>query len=127
MHCVRAAQGILQLILGLNLPFSLNYLIDQSLKILKDQQSIELDWSTLQQQLLEFLQQRQRYLLQDQYGLPTDLILALEKGRLAPASQLKLGEQLMRELKNEAFKGALEALQRPLNIWAKNLDADLMK
>ncbi len=31
----------------------------------------------------------------------------------------------MRELKNEAFKGALEALQRPLNIWAKNLDADL--
>ena len=121
----RAAQGILQLILGLNLPFSLNYLIDQSLKVLKDQQSLELDWSTLQNQLLEFLQQRQRYLLQDQYGLPTDLILALENGRLAPASQLKLGEQLMRELKNEAFKGALEALQRPLNIWAKNLDADL--
>ena len=75
--------------------------------------------------MLEFLQQRQRYLLQDQYGLPTDLILALEKGRLAPASQLELGKQLMREFKNEAFKGALEALQRPLNIWAKNLDADL--
>ena len=28
-------------------------------------------------------------------------------------------------IKNEAFKGALEALQRPLNIWGKNLDADL--
>ena len=117
----RAAQGILQLILGLKLPFSLHYLIDQSLKILKDQQSIELDWSTLQKQLLEFLQQRQRYLLQDQYGLPTDLILALEKGRLAPASQLELGKQLMREFKNEAFEGALEALQRPISIWVKNL------
>ena len=65
------------------------------------------------------LQQRQRYLLQDQYGFQPDLILALEKGSLVPASQLELGEQLMREFKNEALKKALDALQRPLNIWAK--------
>ena len=121
----RAAQGILQLILRLKLPLSLNYLIDQSLGILKDQQSLELDWSAIQKQLLEFLQQRQRYLLQEQYGFQADLILALEKGSLVPASQLELGEQLMGEFKNEAFKKALEALQRPLNIWAKNSDVNL--
>ena len=121
----RAAQGILQLILALKLPLSLNYLIDQSLGVLKDQQSLELDWSSIQEQLLEFLQQRQRYLLQDQYGFQTDLILALEKGNLVPASQLELGEQLMREFKNEALKKALDALQRPFNIWVKNSDANL--
>ncbi|MGA1549295.1 MAG: glycine--tRNA ligase subunit beta [bacterium] len=121
----RAAQGILQLILGLKLPLSLNYLIDQSLGVLKDQQSLELDWSTIHEQLLEFLQQRQRYLLQDQYGFQPDLILALEKGSLVPASQLELGEQLRREFKNEALKKALDALQRPLNIWAKNSDTNL--
>ena len=121
----RAAQGILQLILALKLPLSLNYLIDQSLGVLKDQQSLELDGSTIQEQVLEFLQQRQRYLLQDQYGFQTDLILALEKGNLVPASQLELGEQLMREFKNEALKKALDALQRPFNIWVKNSDANL--
>ena len=31
----------------------------------------------------------------------------------------------MGEFKNEAFKKALEALQRPLNIWAKNSDVNL--
>ncbi len=71
----RAAQGILQLILGLKLPLSLNYLIDQSLKVLKDQQSLELDWSTIHEQLLEFLQQRQRYLLQDHMGFNRILFL----------------------------------------------------
>ena len=121
----RAAQGILQLILALKLPLSLNYLIDQSLGVLKDQQSLELDWSSIQKQVLEFLQQRQRYLLQYQYGFQTDLILALEKGNLVPASQLELGEQLMREFKNEALKKALDALQRPFNIWVKNSDANL--
>ena len=121
----RAAQGILQLILGLKLPLSLNYLIDQSLIVLKDQQSLELEWSTVQQQLLDFLQQRQRHLLQDQHGFPVDLIFALEKGSLAPASQLELGGQLMREFENEEFKKALEALQRPLNLWAKSSDANL--
>ena len=121
----RAAQGILQLILALKLPLSLNYLIDQSLGVLKDQQSLELDWSSIQKQVLEFLQQRQRYLLQYQYGFQTDLILALEKGNLGPASQLELGEQLMREFKNEALKKALDALQRPFNIWVKNSDANL--
>jgi len=121
----RAAQGILQLILGLKLPLSLNYLIDQSLGVLKDQQSLELDWSTIHEQLLEFLQQRQRYLLQDQYGFQPDLIRALEKGSLVPASQLELGKQLRREFKNEALKKALDALQRPLNIWAKNSDTNL--
>ncbi len=121
----RAAQGILQLILALKLPLSLNYLIDQSLRVLIDQQSLELDGSTIQEQVLEFLQQRQRYLLQDQYGFQTDLILALEKGNLVPASQLELGEQLMREFKNEALKKALDALQRPFNIWAKNSDVNL--
>ena len=121
----RAAQGILQLILALKLPLSLNYLIDQSLGVLKDKESLELDWSTIQEQVLEFLQQRQRYLLQDQYGFQTDLILALEKGNLVPASQLELGEQLMREFKNEALKKALDALQRPFNIWVKNSDANL--
>jgi glycyl-tRNA synthetase beta chain len=121
----RAAQGILQLILGLKLPLSLNYLIDQSLIVLKDQQSLELEWSTVQQQLLDFLQQRQRHLLQDQHDFPVDLIFALEKGSLAPASQLELGGQLMREFENEEFKKALEALQRPLNLWAKSSDANL--
>ncbi|MGA0888199.1 MAG: DALR anticodon-binding domain-containing protein, partial [bacterium] len=92
---------------------------------LKDQQSLELNWSTIHEQLLEFLLQRQRYLLQDQYGFQPDLILALEKGSLVPASQLELGEQLRREFKNEALKKALDALQRPLNIWAKNSDTNL--
>ena len=121
----RAGQGILQLIFGLKLPLNLNYLIDQSLSVLRDQQSHKLDWLNIQQQLLDFLQQRQRYLLQDQHGLPMDLIHALEKGSLAPASQLEFGKQLIREFENEKFKKALESLQRPLNIWAKNLDVNL--
>jgi glycyl-tRNA synthetase beta chain len=123
----RTAQGILQLILGLKLPLCLHNLVDQALNVLNAQQPLDLNLSEIHQQLLDFLQQRKRYLLQEQHGLRIDVVLSLEKGKLTPASQLKLGKRLNSELESEQLKKAVEALQRPFNIWSKNSNANLVE
>ena len=72
----RNAQGITQLILGLRLSLDLRELTEAALRILDEQQSLDLERRKLQHELLEFLLQRQRWFFQEQ-GIRYDLIDAV--------------------------------------------------
>ena len=72
----RNAQGITQLILGLRLSLEMRELTEAAIRVLDEQQSLDLDCTKLQQQLLEFLLQRQRWFFQEQ-GIRYDLIDAV--------------------------------------------------
>ena len=72
----RNAQGITQLILGLRLSLDLTELTETAIRILDEQQPLDLDCAKLQQELLEFLLQRQRWFFQER-GIRYDLIDAV--------------------------------------------------
>ena len=72
----RNAQGITQLILGLRLSLDMRELTEAAIRVLDEQQSLDLDRTKLQQELLEFLLQRQRWFFQEQ-GIRYDLIDAV--------------------------------------------------
>ena len=130
----RNAQGITQLILGLRLSLDLRELTEAAIRVLDEQQSLDLDRTKLQQELLEFLLQRQRWFFQEQ-GIRYDLIDAVlqitEDGRpsknnkgnaILPVEQLELAEYLSAHLETELFKRSVEAIVRAENISSKYPD-----
>ena len=130
----RNAQGITQLILGLRLSLDLRELTEAAIRILDEQQSLDLDRSKLQQELLEFLLQRQRWFFQEQ-GIRYDLIDAVlqipadvrpskdnQENAILPVEQLELAEYLSVHLETELFKRSVEAIVRAENISSKYPD-----
>ena len=130
----RNAQGITQLILELRLSLDLRELTEAAICILDEQQSLDLDRTKLQQELLEFLLQRQRWFFQEQ-GIRYDLIDAVLQitadGRpsknnngnaILPVEQLELAEYLSAHLETELFKRSVEAIVRAENISSKYPD-----
>ncbi len=128
----RNAQGIIQLILGLRLSLDTRDLTSAAIRILDDQQSLNLDQPKLQQELLEFLQQRQRWFMQEQ-GFRYDLIDAVLQSRSdsrqsqetqrstsLPVEQLNFAEYLSEHLETDLFKRSVEAIVRADNISSKN-------
>ena len=127
----RNAQGITQLILGLRLSLDLRKLTEAAIRILDEQQSLDLDRTKLQQELLEFLLQRQRWFFQEQ-GIRYDLIDAVlqipenvrpskdnQENAILPVEQLELAEYLSAHLETELFKRSVEAIVRAENISSK--------
>ena len=130
----RNAQGITQLILGLRLSLDLRELTEAAIRILDEQQSLDLDRTKLQQELLEFLLQRQRWFFQEQ-GIRYDLINAVlqnsadgrpskdnQENAILPVEQLELAEYLSVHLETELFKRSVEAIVRAENISSKYPD-----
>ena len=130
----RNAQGITQLILGLRLSLDLRELTEAAIRILDEQQSLDLDRTKLQQELLEFLLQRQRWFFQEQ-GIRYDLIDAVlqipadvrpskdnQENAILPVEQLELAEYLSGHLETELFKRSVEAIVRAENISSKYPD-----
>ena len=135
----RNAQGITQLILGLRLSLEMRELTEAAIRVLDEQQSLDLDCTKLQQQLLEFLLQRQRWFFQEQ-GIRYDLIDAVmqitvdgrpsinNKGNdILPVEQLELAEFLSTHLETELFKRSVEAIVRAENISSKYPDKIIEK
>ena len=130
----RNAQGITQLILGLRLSLDLRELTEAAIRILDEQQSLNLDRTKLQQELVEFLLQRQRWFFQEK-GIRYDLIDAVLQitadGRpskynvgnaIIPVEQLVFAEYLSEHLETEHFKRSVEAIVRAENISSKYPD-----
>ena len=130
----RNAQGITQLILGLRLSLDLRELTEAAIRVLDEQQSLDLDRTKLQQELLEFLLQRQRWFFQEQ-GIRYDLIDAVlqitadgrpskdnQGNAILPVEQLELAEYLSAHLETELFKRSVEAIVRAENISSKYPD-----
>ena len=130
----RNAQGITQLILRLRLSLDLRELTEAAIRILDEQQSLDLDRTKLQQELLEFLLQRQRWFFQEQ-GIRYDLIDAVlqipadvrpskdnQENAILPVEQLELAEYLSVHLETELFKRSVEAIVRAENISSKYPD-----
>ena len=130
----RNAMGLTHLILGLRLSLDLSELTDTAIRILDEQQSLELDRTKLQEELLEFFLQRQRWFFQEQ-GIRYDLIDAVlqlteddrpltnNKGyTILPFQQLELAEYLSAHLETELFKRSVEAIVRAENISNKYPD-----
>ena len=130
----RAAQGIIQIILGLHLPLILSELIAISIAILDDQQNLSLQRSKLQSDLLDFLLQRQRWFMLDS-GIRYDLIEAvLRKSDQSKSlnnktpittlacDQLIFAEYLGEYLSDDMFKRSVLAVVRAVNISIKYND-----
>jgi glycyl-tRNA synthetase beta chain len=130
----RNAQGITQLILGLRLSLDMRELTEAAIRVLDEQQSLDLDRTKLQQELLEFLLQRQRWFFQEQ-GIRYDLIDAVlqitadgrpsknnKRNAILPVEQLELAEYLSAHLETELFKRSVEAIVRAENISSKYPD-----
>jgi Glycyl-tRNA synthetase, beta subunit len=130
----RNAQGITQLILGLRLSLDLRELTELAIRVLDEQQSLNLDRTKLKGELLDFLMQRQRWFFQER-GIRYDLIDAVlqiteddnpsknNKGNtILPVEQLELAEYLSPHLETNLFKRSVEAIVRAENISNKYPD-----
>jgi len=130
----RTAQGITQLILGLRLSLDLHDLTSAAIRLLDEQLQLSLDRTKLQQELLDFLLQRQRWFLQER-GIRYDLIDAVLKNqaevqpakektarRALPIEKLQFAEFLVEHLESEMFKRSVEAIVRAANISNKYPD-----
>ncbi len=127
----RAAQGIILLILGLRLSINIQELISKGLIILGDQLSLDLDILKLNEELLVFLVQRQRWFFQEK-GFRYDLIDAVlgrkiedslfneeNKKNILPIEQLEFAELLSDHLDTTSFKRSVESIVRAENICKK--------
>ncbi len=130
----RNAQGLINLILGLRLSLDLRELTEKAICILEEQQSLNFDKPKLQEELLEFLMQRQRWFFQEQ-GIRYDLIDAIIKitennqtsksingYAILPFEQMELAEYISTHLETEMFKRSVEAIVRAENICKKYPD-----
>jgi glycyl-tRNA synthetase beta chain len=137
----RTAQGIIQLILGSGISLGLHDITSEAIRLLDAQQKLGLDRSKLQQELIEFLLQRQRWYMQ-QRNIRYDLIEAVlqfrpserVESKALPVEQLKLAEFLGKHLETDIFKRSVEAIVRAANISykypnkiAKNMDQSALK
>ncbi|MGK5092417.1 glycine--tRNA ligase subunit beta [Deltaproteobacteria bacterium TL4] len=112
----RMAQGLMQLIYGYEIRIPLDGLIAKALQILIQQQGLTLDSASIRQNLLDFMELRQRFLMK-QANIRHDVIEALLKGTaLLPVDQLKLADMLKDHLDSPLFKKAVESIVRANNI-----------
>jgi len=126
----RAAQGVIQLILGLRLSINIHELISKGLIILNKQLSLDLNIKKLKFELIEFLVKRQRWFFQEK-GFRYDLIDAIlgklddsffkeKKGiGILPIEQLEFAELLSENLEKKFFKRSVESIVRAENICKK--------
>ena len=130
----RTAQGITQLILGLCLPIDLRGLTSEAVRLLDEQQDLALERTKLQNDLLDFMIQRQRWFLQER-GIRYDLIeavlktpaiiLSSQENTVRPAlaiEQLSFADFLGEHLETDMFKRSVEAIVRADNISSKYAD-----
>jgi glycyl-tRNA synthetase beta chain len=130
----RTAQGITQLILGLRLPLDLRELTSAAVRLLDEQQKLALERTKLQEELLDFLLQRQRWFMQER-GIRYDLIDAVLKNqtevkavngktphRVLAIEQLQYADYLGDHLETKMFKRSVEAIVRAGNISSKYPD-----
>ena len=130
----RTAQGITQLILGLRLPLDLQELTSAAVRLLDEQQDLALERTILQNDLLDFMLQRQRWFMQER-GIRYDLIdavlktpaiiLSSQEKTASPAlaiEQLSFAEFLGEHLETDMFKRSVEAIVRAGNISSKYTD-----
>lgn len=114
----RAAQGVVQVILGWPLNLNFSWLVQQALQELDAQQKLELDVNGLQGELLKFLDQRVRWYFQER-GIRHDVAESVLGGAQSPLGQLQLAQALEPHLDRSSFKKAVEAVVRCINISAK--------
>ncbi len=130
----RNAQGVTQLILGLRLPLDLWELTETAIRVLDEQQSLDLDRTKIQAELLELLLQRHRWFFQER-GIRYDLIDAVlqineddtpsrsnMRNSILPVEKLELAEYLSTHLETDLFKRSVEAIVRAENISNKYPD-----
>ena len=116
----RAAQGVMQLLLGLQLELATNDLIGAAVAVLIEQLKLELDTAKLHQQLADFLRQRERWQLREQ-GLAHDVVEAvLNGGQTQPLAHLRMAQQVESAQSEPAFKLQVEAALRAVNLSQKN-------
>ena len=127
----RTAQGVIQLILVLDLSLNLRELISKAILILEEQLDFKFERSKLKKELIDFFMKRQRWFFK-QKGIRYDLIDAIlqikredqflltNKACLAlPIEQLKFAELLSKNLQKKIFKRSVEAIVRAENICKK--------
>lgn len=118
----RMAQGVVQIILGLGLKLDWNELVEQAIEGLREQHDFVTEPTELQQNMVDFLLQRERWYLQEQ-GVRYDLIEALLKTPSGlPLQRLRLAEIMNPELNSISFKKTVEAVVRAINISSKYAD-----
>ena len=115
----RAAQGVVQLLLGLKLNLPLAPMLATSVQTLEAQQQLGLDEAKLLQELLTFLGQRVRWYFQEQ-GTRHDVTTSVLAAPATPLEAFHLAQGLAPHLDSADFKKAMEAIGRCQNIAAKN-------
>ena len=116
----RAAQGVMQLLLGLQLELCSQDLVAAAVEVLTKQQNPDLETVKLHQQLAGFLLQRQRWQLREQ-GLAHDVVEAVLKGeQTQPLWQLRMAQYLESVQNQPSFKLQVEAVLRAVNLSQKN-------
>lgn len=116
----RAAQGVMQLLLGLQLELCSQDLATAAVEVLTEQQTLDLDTAKLHQQLAEFLRQRERWQLREQ-GLAHDVVEAVLKGeQTQPLGHLRMAQHLESVQGQPSFKLQVEAVLRAVNLSQKN-------
>ena len=115
----RMAQGVVQIVLGKQLPLGWEELSSLSVQILRDQQEFTNEPDILEKQLVDFLDQRERWYLQEK-GFRHDLIDAVLKPTSGtPLNRLNFASTLSEDLNLPEFKKSVEAVVRAINITNK--------
>ncbi|MEC8222591.1 MAG: glycine--tRNA ligase subunit beta, partial [SAR324 cluster bacterium] len=115
----RMAQGVVQIVLGKQLPLGWKELSSLSVQILRDQQEFTNEPDILEKQLVDFLDQRERWYLQEK-GFRHDLIDAVLKPTSGtPLNRLNFASTLSEDLNLPEFKKSVEAVVRAINITNK--------
>ena len=115
----RMAQGVVQIVLGKQLPLGWEELSSLSVQILRDQQEFRNESGILEKQLVDFLDQRERWYLQEK-GFRHDLIDAVLKPTSGtPLNRLNFASTLSEDLNLTEFKKSVEAVVRAINITNK--------
>ncbi len=115
----RAAQGVVQLLLGLRINLPLTPLLEAAIRTLDEQQQLGLDRPRLLEELQAFLAQRLRWYFQEQ-AIRHDVTASVLAAPATPLEALDLAQGLAPHLESQPFKKAMEAIGRCQNIAAKN-------
>ena len=115
----RMAQGVVQIVLGKQLPLGWEELSSLSFQILRDQQEFRNESDILEKQLVDFLALRERWYLQEK-GFRHDLIDAVLKPTSGtPLNRWNFASTLSEDLNLPEFKKSVEAVVRAINITNK--------
>ncbi|MBF0279343.1 MAG: glycine--tRNA ligase subunit beta [SAR324 cluster bacterium] len=123
----RTAQGIVQILNQSKLELSIQEWTRRAAETLNSQQKLNLDLHEITTALDQFFELRQRFFMQEA-GIRYDVIEALMKGKtLLPHQQKTLAGFVRQHLESPAFKLAVEAIVRAVNISKSQSATDLEK